>query len=143
MKYASYNKRILSSLIDLAILYSALVVIYYFYPDHYNFGLDITVFFLCSISYHFMFYKNQGHTVGEKTLKLKVVFTSKVKNKNLYYLIKAFVISTVYFPFFSMRSGAAAFIVGTIILQFYPKIREKKILIWDLFSKTAVVEEEK
>jgi uncharacterized RDD family membrane protein YckC len=141
MKYAAYYKRILSSLIDLAFLYAGLVGIYYFYPQDFEFRFTITVFFFFSILYHFMLYRNKSQTFGEKYLGLKLVFTREVKNKDFYYLVKAFILSTVYFPFFSMREGSIAFILGTLIIQLYSKIRKKKILIWDLFSKTAVIDE--
>lgn len=140
MKYAAYYKRILSSLIDIAILYTGLLGVYYFYPQDYEFGFTITVLFLCSIFYHFMLYRNKGQTFGEKYLGLKLIFTREVKSKDFYYLVKAFVLSIVYFPFFSMREGSIAFILGTLIIQFYPKIRKRKMLIWDLFSKTAVID---
>lgn len=141
MKYAAYYKRFLSSLIDIIFLYFMWVGAYYLYPQHYEFGFNVTLLFLVSILYHFAFYKYKGRTWGEKYLGLKLVFTREVQSKNFYYLVKAVIMSIVYCPFFSFREGSISFIIGSVILQFYPKIREKKILFWDFISKTAVIDE--
>jgi hypothetical protein len=140
IKNASYFKRILSSLIDASILYSCLIGAYYFYPQHYEFWLNVIIIFLISIFYHFMLYKNQGKTFGEKYLGLKLIFTQEVYSKNLYYFIKAVIMSIVYVLFLLFWVGTVTFVIGSVLLQFEPRNRSQKILLWDLLSKTAVID---
>lgn len=141
VKYAPYYKRILSSVIDIALFYSSLVIIYLLYPESYDLRVNIVVLFLICIFYHFFFYKSKNQTFGEKYLGIKVIFLEEVQNKNFYYFIKALIISIVYFPFLAFKEGSISFILGSVLLQLYPKIREKKMLLWDLLSKTVVIDE--
>lgn len=68
--YASFYKRILSSLIDVTILYPCLAGIYFLYPDSFNLRANSVALFLVSILYHFMFDNKVSHTFGEKYLGL-------------------------------------------------------------------------
>jgi hypothetical protein len=143
MKYAAYYKRVISSFIDVLILYFPCIILYYFY--HMDIGFIFKASFAIGIFYHFMFYKECNQTFGEMCLKLKLIFTSEVKHKNYYYLSKAFFLSSVYFPFsFPAAKEFSVFcILVSIVSQIYPTIRTKKLLIWDVGSKTAVIEDEK
>lgn len=51
-------------------------------------------------------------------------------------------ISSVYFPLV-FKESSISFILGSLLLQFYPKVRVKKKLIWDLVSNTVVIDERK
>lgn len=92
--YAPFYKRILSSLIDITILYACLAGIYFFYPDSFNLRVNSVALFLVSIFYHFMFYNKVNHTFGEKYLGLKLILTKKVNHKKIWILIRAIMIST-------------------------------------------------
>ena len=142
MKYAPYYKRILSMIIDAGFYYCVMLAEYYIYPQDYEFRFNVIVLYVISIIINFMLYRNQGRSWGESVLRLKLIFTTDVDKdkKNFYLLLKAFILSSVYLPFYAMRGGAIGFILASVIMQFYPKIREKKLLFWDLASKTAVID---
>jgi hypothetical protein len=129
-------------IIDAAIIYIIWLGEYYLYPQHYEFGFNIFALFILSIFINLLLYKNQGRSWGESILRLKLIFTTEVDKdvKNFYLLLKAFILSSVYLPFYAMRAGAIGFILASVIMQLYPKVREKKILFWDLASKTAVID---
>jgi TRAP-type C4-dicarboxylate transport system permease small subunit len=139
-KNAPYYKRVLSLIIDAVFLYAIIAIIYYFYPQYYDFWFDISYLFLASIFLHYILYKKQGQTFGEKCIGIKLKFTQKVESKNINYLIKAFVMSIVYIPFFFYGMGTIIFIIGSLLIQLKPKIRSQKILLWDLLSQTVVID---
>lgn len=140
--YAPYYKRILSSLIDIIIFYCGLAYIYFFYPESFNLRVNSGAILLICICYHFYIYKTSNRTFGEHYLGLKTIFTKKVNHKNFLIFIRAVVISSVYFPLV-FKEVSISFILGTLLLQFLPEIRAKKILIWDFFSNTVVIDEKK
>jgi RDD family. len=146
MKYAAYYKRIISSIIDLLILYASLLAIYcflyFFYPWYCDLGFVLKITFFFGIFYHVILYKNEGKTYGERFLGLKLIFIKDTEYQIFYYLGRGFLLSLIYFPFaFPTREVAITFIIGSILLQLSPKARAKKMLLWDLMSNAVVVEE--
>ncbi len=140
MIYASYSKRILSSLIDVTLVYIPCIIAIYFYEI--NVGFVLKASFLVNIILHWLSYQAQQCSIGEKIIGLKMIFVKEVKYKNKEYLMKAFLLSIVYLPlsFPVALEGSIATIGFSILYQLSPQIRQKRLMAWDLASNTAVIE---
>ena len=141
MKYASYGKRALSTIIDMIIIYLFILPLYYIVPYHYNYSYELpTIFkiiYVWSIAYQTYFHVRINQTIGERYLGLKVLFDGASKHKMVMYLFRAFMKSIVLvpmaFPSIS-NSGIVMTIVAFIYFQFNPNFKHKKVMVWDIAS---------
>lgn len=140
MLYASYTKRIFSSLIDILLIYIPCIITIYICDI--NYGLVLKVSFLVNIIYHYLSYKTQQRSIGEKIVGLKMIFVKEVKSKDKEYLIKAFLLSIVYLPLSLpiALQGSIVTVTFSILYQLSPQIRQKRQMMWDLASNTAVID---
>lgn len=143
MRYAPFYKRVLASLIDLGLIYLTHSILSLLIKSQIS-NIFLLTFGL-TIFYQSIFYISNGQTLGEKYLGLRVIIESEKINKKAAYFYRAVLKTVVFVPFglsYVSLIGAILLVINSLLIQIDKKIRQKKLLIWDLGFKMAVIERE-
>lgn len=133
MKYAPYSKQIISTLIDMIIVYTSFLIIRFFNADLNRPIVLIGIASFYETLCHYYFQK----TVGEKLLGLRIIFNKKIikeTNKIIRYGIRAWVRSVMLFSFYIF---SIIHVMGFFLLLLYltvPLYRERRNLVWDVVA---------
>lgn len=142
--FAKLYKRILAFIIDVIIIYFTSIC--FTIPLSVNienpriWGLIFGIFF--SVSYFtFFFLKVKGQTIGAKFFGIKVISSHGYFFKFRYALVRAGLVTILVFPFFSFNIILAlSYLIFSLYTLKASPTKERKQTIWDLATKTCVVE---
>ncbi len=145
-KYASYLKRVLSSIVDVVSIYSFYLLLNLFLIMPYKqLGLQkyLGIFtFLYGLFFTYWCYRNLGRTVGDKLNKIKPIFENQVTNESKLLFKRSFIQSLVFVPY----ASPACLILASLILFFSvisllidKGMRLKRVFLWDALSKMVVI----
>jgi|SRR5690554_4215772 uncharacterized RDD family membrane protein YckC len=143
MRYAPFYKRFLASLVDLSVIYFSHGILSFLIESQMNDIFPLT--FGLAIFYQSIFYVSNGQTLGEKYLGLRVIIESEKINKKTAYFYRAVLKTIVFVPFglsYVSLIGAILLVINSLLIQIDEKIRQKKLLVWDVAFRMAVIEKE-
>lgn len=147
-KYASYLKRLISTVIDFICIYSFNLILGFLLIKSYGqLWLDKyqgIITFIYSMFFLNLCYKNLGRTVGDKLLKIRPAFEVEVKNETKLIFKRTFIQSLIYVPY----ASPACLFVSLLILIFSllsilldKEMRSRKIFLWDAVTKMVVIDD--
>ena len=142
MVNASYTKRIASDLIDVLVIYFLSILVYVFI-EHIDSKYLQFLIFVNSIVFQSALYIIRGQTIGESSLGIKVISTKHPQPRRTGFILRSLVKSFVFVPYvmkFESVATALMLICLSIIFKFSPITRGKKLMAWDVFFNTAVIE---
>jgi hypothetical protein len=138
---APWRKRILSSIVDIFIIYGLYGILCMVIPLCPSNGL-VTVIF--GFYYFIIIPSRMNVTIGDMILKLQPIFVVEKTNKKILYFLRGLYQSIIItFPLISVVGFlflSGIIVIVTIVLNKKNIIKKNKLLIWDVLSQMVVVE---